>query len=287
MPKRMLTNRRSALKTRAPVVVWLALLALAAPAPAAEPVDHGAWSELLAEHVTWDADGVNTTVDYRGFRTDRESLRGYLQRLSSVTPEGFTRWRRPARTAFLVNAYNAFTVELILRHYPDIDSIRDIGGWFGSPWKKRFFELLGERRHLDAVEHELLRGAEDFAEPRIHFAVNCASVGCPALRDEAYTGERLDAQLEDQTQRFLQDRARNHFDSGTGTLTVSPLFRWYREDFEIGYRGTTTPAGFLGLYADALGDTPATRQRIRAGNFELAFGDYDWSLNDRAHPQRQ
>jgi len=264
----------------------LALLALPTPASAAERIDHAPWTRLLAEHVAWGPDGVNTTVDYRGFQGERKRLRDYLETLSAVTRAQFDRWPRPARTAFLVNAYNAFTVELILRHHPEIESIRDIGGLFGSPWKQRFFELLGAQRHLDEVEHEMLRGAPGFTEPRIHFAVNCASVGCPALRPEAYTGARLDTQLADQTRRFLRDRARNRFDPDTGKLIVSPLFQWYREDFELGFRATATLAGFLGLYAEALGDTPAARQRIRAGDFELAFGEYDWSLNNRRGQRR-
>ena len=279
-------RRATGMRNRCVSLLLLAVLTPATPAGTSQRVDHDPWTRLLAKHVAWDPDGVNTTVDYRGFEADRQRLRGYLRTLSTVTLTQFEQWPQRAQTAFLINAYNAFTVELILRQYPGIDSIRDIGGLFGSPWKRRFFMLLGARRHLDEVEHEMLRGATGFAEPRIHFAVNCASLGCPALRPEAYTGARLDAQLEDQTQRFLRDRARNRFDADTGTLTVSPIFKWYREDFKIGFRGTDTLAGFLGLYADALADTPAGRQRIRAGDFELAFGEYDWSLNDRREPRQ-
>ncbi|MGD8911013.1 MAG: DUF547 domain-containing protein, partial [Chromatiales bacterium] len=94
------------------------------------------------------------------------------------------------------NPYNAFTIELILTKYPGIESIKELGGLFRSPWKRRFFTLLGERRHLDNLEQDMIRAFGVFDEPRIHFALNCASIGCPMLRNEAYVAERLDLQLE-------------------------------------------------------------------------------------------
>lgn len=127
--------------------------------------------------------------------------------------------------AFLINAYNAATVALILTRYPELDSIKELGSLLRSPWKRRFVDLLGARRSLDDIEHELLREAPDFAEPRIHFAVNCASLGCPALRPEAYEAERLEAQLADQTRRFLRDRSRNRLADGSLWLAPPHGFR--------------------------------------------------------------
>jgi hypothetical protein len=258
-----------------------ALLAIAAPAAA---FDHGhaAWNELLQRHVRWDADGSASAVDYAGFAADRGVLRTYLDSLSAVTPDEAARFDRFQRLAFLINAYNAFTVELVLTRWPHLTSIKDLGGLFSSPWRQRFFTLLGESRHLDDLEHGLIRGAADFDEPRVHFALNCASIGCPGLRPEAYVPESLAAQLEDQTQRFLRDRSRNRYDPDTGTLAVSRIFDWYGEDFERGLGGTRSVAGFLARYAQQLSPDREAQARVAAGVVELRFLDYDWRLNAAA-----
>jgi hypothetical protein len=241
--------------------------------------DHRDWSELLGRHVHWIDDGANTQVDYAGFKAELFALENYLDRLATVDTSTFQRWTKAERNAFLINAYNAWTVALILEHYPEIRSIRDIGGLFSSPWSRRFVDLLGAERTLDEVEHEMLRGAEDFDEPRIHFAVNCASIGCPALRDEAYRPGDLDAQLDDQTQRFLGDQSRNSFDTRRRQLSASPIFRWYTEDFESDDSPLPAPQGFLAEYAETLADSPEVAARIRAGDYRLRYARYDWSLN--------
>lgn len=256
---------------------WSGLLLLAlvvSPAFAAERFDHGAWDALLREHVTWQRDGVASTVDYDGFSADRPALEAYLDRLGAVDAGRFQQWSRADRLAFLINAYNAFTVELILRQDARPASIRDIGSIFRGPWSQRFFTLLGERRTLDEVEHDLIRGNPALMDARIHFAVNCASVGCPALRPEAYTGDALDRQLDDGTRRFLSDRQRNRYQDGT--LWVSSIFDWYREDF-------VAAAGSLGAWLAAHGDTlgvpAASRPALRDDQLEIDFLKYDWSLN--------
>jgi hypothetical protein len=114
----------------------------------------------------------------------------------------------------------------------------------------------------------------------VHVAVNCASIGCPALREEAFTAERLDAQLDQQMQRFMSDRTRNRYNASRGRLEVSKIFDWFGEDFRLGHRGITSLPAFLGRYADPLADTPADRERIRAGQVDINFLDYDWALND-------
>ena len=116
------------------------------------------------------------------------SSRKYLAATSAVSRAEFDRWVPADQLAFLVNAYNAWTVQLVLQGYPKIASIRDLGSLLQSPWKKRFVPLLGETRSLDEIEHSLIRGSGRYREPRAHFALNCASVGCPALRPEAYVG---------------------------------------------------------------------------------------------------
>jgi hypothetical protein len=267
-------------------VALLGLWGLAAAQPAAVAAgfdhSHAAFSAILSRHVRWNEAGTATTVDYAALQRVRAPLDEYTKALSAVSPAEFGRWDLRQRRSFLINAYNAFTLQHVLSRYPRLGSIRDLGNIvFDSPWKQRFFDLLGERRHLDDLEHGLLRGAPDFDEPRIHFAVNCASVGCPALRPEAYRAEHLEAQLEDQTRRFLRDRSRNRFEPGApATAWVSPIFKWYGEDFAAGHRGAATLREFLAAYADALADSEAGRNGIRRGGFAVKFTPYSWARND-------
>lgn len=240
---------------------------------------HVALTALLERHVEWNAEGTATSVDYAGVRKDRAALQAYLTSLSAVTASDYARWSKAEQLAFLINAYNAWTLALIADADPEPASIRDLGGWFRSPWKRRFFTLLGESRSLDDVEHGLIRGAPDFAEPRIHFAVNCASIGCPALRPEAFRAADLDAQLEDQTRRFLRDRTRNRFDPATRTLRVTRLLDWYGSDFDLPFRGSRSRSGFLLHYADELGLDTEARRALGEGTLTIGFLDYDWRLN--------
>jgi hypothetical protein len=189
--------------------------------------------------------------------------------------------------AFLINAYNAFTIEKVLTRYPDIKSIWDFGKLFGNPFKDRFFMLLGREGTLDRIEHETLRRKGLYDEPRVHFAVNCASVGCPMLREEAYVADRLDAQLEEQARRFLGDRSRNRFNASSRALEVSKIFDWFQEDWQNGYRGlggATPPVEsreqYFARYARLLADAPGDRKLVEDGKAPIRFLEYDWSLND-------
>jgi len=240
--------------------------------------DHGyaAWNTLLRRHVRWLPDGKQSQVDYRGFAADRKALRPVLDVLSGVSQGSFDSWNKAQQMAFLINAYNAFTVELILTRYPDLKSIKDLGSLLQSPWKKKFFTLLGEQRHLDWIEHEQLRPR--YQEPRIHAAVNCASIGCPALRDEAFIAERLDAQLEDGMRRFMGDRTRNRAQGDR--VEISMIFRWFREDFEQGHRGWRRVEDVTAQYAELLTDDPGLREKLGQRELRVAHLDYDWALND-------
>lgn len=249
------------------------MLAMAAPAWAQFDHSYTRWNGLLQKHVRWLDDSVQSRVDYAGFKADRAALKRQLDSYSAVTPAEFAGFDNPQQMAFLINAYNAFTVELILTRYPDLKSIKDLGSLFTSPWKIQFFSLLGQPRNLDWIEHEQLRAK--FAEPRIHAAVNCASIGCPALRPEAFVAPQLEAQLEDGMRRFLADDTRNRV--ANGKLELNPIFKWYREDFETGRDGGL--AAYLAAYAAQLGETPAEQQQVRAGALPIVFLDYDWSLN--------
>lgn len=256
----------------------LLLLAALLGAGSATAFDHGYadYGVLLQRHVQWSADGHASTVDYANLKRERAALAAVLASWSAVDPLEFARWSREQQIAFLTNAYNGYTLEKVLTRYPDLRSIRDLGRFLRSPWKDDFFRLLGEPRSLDWIEHEQLRPR--YREPRLHFALNCASVGCPALRPEPYLAGRLSAQLDDQERRFLTDRRRNRYDAARDRLEVSAIFDWFGEDFAV---GGGTLRNWLIARAALLADTEVDRQRLRRDRFEIEPLDYDWSLNDR------
>ncbi|MDG1571854.1 DUF547 domain-containing protein [Robiginitalea sp. M366] len=223
---------------------------LPAPDPAQEAPSHAQWDSLLQAHVS--ADGL---VDYAGFLQDRHRLQAYLDHLSGYIPG--QHWSREETLAYYINLYNAGTVALILEHYP-VGSIKDIR----SPWGKRRLKLGDATLSLDDVEHGILR---KMGEPRIHFALNCASFSCPKLRPEAYFADRLEAQLEAAARDFINDPLRNR--AAGGRPELSRIFKWYGADFTQG-GGTLT--GFLNRYLK----TPLPEGTT------LRYLPYDWSLND-------
>jgi hypothetical protein len=273
-------NRRHWLALATSTAATLALQARPAHAQATG-FDHAhtAWTTLLRKHVRLVRGGQATQVAYGAFANDRPLLKAYLDSLSAVTASTFAGWSRPERQAFLINAYNAFTVELILTRYPDLASIKDLGSLLSNPWKPKWIPLLGAKVSLDDIEHAMLRKRGDYDDPRVHFAVNCASIGCPALREEAFVAARLEAQMAEQTLRFMSDRTRNRFNAQRGRLELSKIFDWYGEDFRLGHRDIGSLPAFAARYADQLADAPADRERIRAGGVDIAFTDYDWALN--------
>ena len=219
---------------------------------------HKAWDRIVSKHVR------GSGFDYAGLKSGRGALDSYLDSLSRVGETEFKSWSDGNRLAFLLNLYNAATVRLVLDHHP-VKSIREIGGGMG-PWKQPVVRVFGGKVTLDHVEHVLIRG--NFAEPRIHFAVNCASVGCPPLRDEAFTGEKLEVQLREQTESFLKDRKVNRLDGRV--LRLSPLFDWFKEDFTR--KGQSVP-GYVAPYFKK------SEQKLIRQGVQVEFGDYDWSLN--------
>jgi hypothetical protein len=241
--------------------------ASAAPAPGRER-EHAAWTSLLRRYVS------GGLVDYASLKRDgRPALDAYLRSLESVGRSQLEAWPRADQLAFWINAYNAYTVKLVLDHYP-LRSIRSIGLLPGSAFKRKFIPLervAGEKLSLDDIEHRILR--EQLQEPRIHFAIVCASRACPVLRDEAYQGRELDAQLDEAARAFLRDPARNRYDPSSRTLSLSSIFKWFRGDFEA-VAGTLT--GYVARYADE-----PTAEALRRGGVKVEFLDYDWSLNER------
>jgi hypothetical protein len=240
-----------------------------------------AWDKMLKKHVSWNSAGVASSVAYKGFQADRAELKKVLDGFSALTKADYDKFKKEDKLAFLINAYNAYTVEIILTKYPDLKSIRDIGNFAKKTWSIKFFNILGEERNLDNVEHDMIRAPGAFDDPRIHMAVVCASIGCPALRPEAFVGTTLDATLEDSVKRFLKDKTRNRFNAATGKLEVSKIFDWYKGDFDKGLKGITSREQFFGKYADLLAADAAGQQILKEGKASISFLDYDWSLNDK------
>jgi len=246
---------------------------VAASAQSFDP-SHTAFTDVLNDHVEVYDDGLKSAVNYRDLAKNRQPLDNYLASLSAVEPVQYESWTQEQQLAFLINAYNGFTLQLIIDNIDkfesgEADSIRNLGGLFSSPWEKSFFTLLSEKRTLDWVEHEKIR--VDFDEPRIHAALVCAAVSCPKLRAEAFTGKNLEAQLENQMVTFLSDRDKNGIDDKG--IYLSKIFDWYREDFD-GLRN------YLRTYSGALSDGSGNGDNMNFQSLNIRFVDYNWKLNN-------
>ncbi len=231
--------------------------ALAAPDWVNATVDNTLYAELLAKYVK------NGVVNYHGFKENENKLNQYLRILEETDTETLS---RNEQFAFYINAYNAWTIKLILSAYPGIQSIKDLGGLFESPWKKKIARIDGKILTLDNIENDILRPR--FKDPRVHFAINCASKSCPPLQSEPYRGDILDQQLTEVTEAFINDPDRNRLEGNT--LYVSKIFKWYSEDFGDDI------VGFFIKYAKG-----AMRQKLKKDRkqIEIEYLDYDWSLN--------
>lgn len=231
---------------------------------------HSQWSKILTKIVS--ASSNSTVVDYIALKNNPLQFLDYLKALESVSQKDFQSFNSKQQLAFLINAYNAYTIKLIIDNYP-VQSIKDIGGIFSSPWQKKFIPLLGKKISLDEIEHEKIR--KNFEEPRIHFAVVCASVGCPAIRNEAYIGEKLDSQLEDSTINFLKDTKRNRYSEENKTLEISSIFKWYEEDFK------NHDSGIKGFILKRITSSSPEKLSQRINETKVTFFDYDWALNKK------
>jgi hypothetical protein len=220
-------------------------------------VDNNIYHGLLQSHV------IGGRVDYQGFSNDEQRLDDYLTVLEKVDPDALT---PPDQMAFYINAYNAWTIKLILSAYPNVRTIKDLGSLFQSPWKKEIVKLKERVVTLDHIEHDILRPR--FKDPRVHFAINCASISCPPLLDEPYDGTRLERQLDLVTKRFVNDPNSNFIRGDT--LHVSKIFKWFKADFNADI------LGFFKRYAEG-----EFKKRLDSRNAEITikYLDYDWSLN--------
>jgi len=214
--------------------------------------------------------GSQTAVNYDYIKSNSDALDKSLSEIESVSKKEFDSWNEQQQLAFLINTYNAFTLKLIVNNYPGIDSIKDLGGLFSSPWDKKFFSLFGEKTNLDHVEHGVLR--KEYNEPRIHFAINCASKSCPALQKQAYVATELEQQLEHAAIQFLRDSEHNRFNAEKNTLEISSIFKWFKEDF--------TKSGSLKDYvARYINDNTEVQAQVKSDSVRIIYLDYDWSLN--------
>lgn len=253
------------------------VLALVIPVSAFDH-QHQLWTDELQIYVHW-LDGSVSQVDYAHWQQNRDGLSRYLEQLSAVSQTEYDSWQQGQKKAFLINAYNAFTIDLVLQYYPNIDSIKQIGGWFSSPWRMNFFRLMGRSMSLDEIEHGYLRQQGVFDDPRIHFAIVCASVSCPPLSDQAYQSQIIDRQLEVATKRFLADEQRNYYDVQHNCFFVSSIFKWFEDDFVDGKKGENL-LSFFYQYQQSFGEG---WQRLGIANGvapSIEYLPYDWGLND-------
>jgi hypothetical protein len=248
----------------------LAITALGSAKATSATIDHSAFDLLLKAYVKQGADGVNR-VDYASFKRDgHAALKTYIGSLQSVD---FNTLGRREQFAFFVNLYNAKTLDIVLDHYP-VKSIKKIslgGGLFasisGGPWKAKVVKLNGVALSLDDIEHQILR--KRFKDPRIHYAVNCASIGCPNLAREAYTGAKLNAQLDAGARSYINHPRGMRFEGGT--LIASSIYDWFKKDFGGTDQGIVKHAL---KYAG-----PDLAAKLSTAKSISGFA-YDWSLND-------
>jgi hypothetical protein len=258
---------------------------------------HLVFTELLNEVVKPSPDKKQTRVDYTQLHLKSELLSRYLKVLTAVKEDEYDSWTDEQQLSFLINAYNAFTLELIDQNFEKFkadksltvqelvvfqknqaESIKDLGSFFSTPWDKKFFHLLGEKRNLNDLEHDMIR--EWFERPRIHAALVCAAVSCPPLRNESFIADKLDQQLDDQMRLFLSDDKRNTINMNKNTVYLSSIFKWYDEDFEQGLQGFDSLEDLIEVYQTDIANTPKQLAWLKKQDYRIRYLDYDWRLND-------
>lgn len=220
--------------------------------------DHNIWDDLTRKHVT-----NQGYVNYKGVIKDSTKLNKYLGLLSANHPS--EKWTSNERKAYWINAYNAFTVKLIIDNYP-VESIKDLGGSIykvNTPWDIKFINIEGNEYDLNNIEHSILR--KEWEDPRIHAAVNCASISCPALRKGAFTANNLDEQLDEQMKAFVNDTSKNKI--AKEQLKLSKIFKWFSGDFK---NVSPSVIDYLKKYSNIEMSKDA----------QIDYFEYDWGLND-------
>ena len=252
-------------------------LALIVPNPSSAqndvlPISYGDYAYVLSRYVN-----EQGLVDYTGLKADQAQLNSFLETIADLKPSRFTTWSQNDQIAFYINAYNALTLKSVLNQYP-VASIRKIPG----VWSKTEHAVLGKQLTLNDIEHKILR--KNFNEPRIHFALVCASLGCPRLPGEPFTGKKLEAQLQSETMRFLS--LASNFKMTKEEIYLSSIFEWYGKDFESKYKTndrfkgqSVTDRAVLNLIY--LHSSNELKDALVSREFSIRYLDYEWALNDQ------
>ena len=214
-----------------------------------ELIDHSSWNNLLKKNVT-----IDGKVNYKGFKADENELKDYINYLGTHSPHDT--WTKEEQLAYWINAYNALTVDLIIRHYP-VKSIK----YIKNPWEQRLWKLGDKWHNLDEIEHQILRKMN---EPRIHFAIVCASFSCPKLQNEAFEASKIEEQLSKVAKEFLSDTNRNEISENS--LKLSKIFQWFSKDF----KQNGSVVDFINIYTD-IDITPKAK---------ISYKNYNWDLNE-------
>ncbi|MGB3495809.1 MAG: DUF547 domain-containing protein [Elainellaceae cyanobacterium] len=241
---------------------------------ATEPFSYEPYAEVLQVYV--DEGGQ---VDYEALQQNRQQLDQFNASIGAVSAATYESWSDEQKIAFLINAYNSFTLQSIIDQDPIKPSIRDIPG----VWRIRTFDIAGQSKTLDNIEHQTLR--TEFNEPRIHAALNCTALSCPPLRQEPYTAEQLDQQLDQQVEQWLSSPYGVQIDRDAGEVKISEIFDWFGEDWltdygvEAGFTGSDKERAALNFMTQYLDDDDAAY--LEAGDYQVKYLDYDWSLNQQ------
>ena len=228
--------------------------------------NHTKWNSILKRYVQ--IEGSQSFFDYKGMKENLKDLQSYLGEIEGLKKDEYKNFTKDQQLAFWINAYNAFTVQIVTKNYP-LNSIKDIGYGGFNPiktiWDREFIKLSLSRRKysLNRIEHKTIR--KYFKEPRIHFAVNCASMGCPSLLDEAFVATKLNTQLDSVAKNFLTNTDKNKYDSTSKELVISKIFKWYGGDFKEQFQG---PKGYISKYIEFPKGT------------NIEWDSYSWKLNE-------
>lgn len=250
--------------------------ASAVAASPTEALSYQNYADLLGKYV--DNTGL---VAYQTLQSNRQPLDKFNDSIASVKPDTFLSWSENQQIAFLMNAYNSYTLAAIINQDPLKESIRKIP----QVWKKEQYQIVGQNKSLNGIEHGTLR--KDYDEPRLHAALVCAAMSCPPLRNEPYRGDRLDVQLDDQVTTWLEDSQRGlNIDRQNNTVSISKIFDWYGDDWissygtDDGFTGNKKQKAVLNFISNYVSAEDA--EYLRAGNYKVKYLNYDWSLNKQA-----
>jgi hypothetical protein len=250
---------------------------------------YATYNSLLNQYV------INARVNYEGFINSRAKFETFLRTLGSVDKDVFESWTEEQRLAFWINAYNAFTIKAIIDHYPIKRSFTLVGIFYAPSdsilqikgvWTKLQFRALGNMVTLDEIEHQILR--KKFNEPRIHMAINCASISCPDLRNEAYTPEKLEEQLADASINFVNNPDKGvYVNEQSGKVKLSKIFKWFGDDFINNYGSkklfnnySLKENAVLNFTSEYI-ESEEVKEYLMNNKLKIGYLGYDWHLNEQ------